>query len=100
MKKQFMARLLSALLCTTMLACGSGAASADAADDLRGETEAVTNLPKVDQTAWQYSADDDVYYQIGISYCETPADTAYETLAIFVPGAYMTATENGDGTYT
>ena len=100
MKKQFMARLLSALLCTTMLACGSGAASADAADDLRGETEAVTNLPKVDQTAWQYNGDDDVYYQIGISYCETPADTAYETLAIFVPGAYMTATENGDGTYT
>ena len=100
MKKPFTTRLLSALLCTTMLACGSGAASADAADDLRGETEAVTNLPKVDQTAWQYNGDDDVYYQIGISYCETPADTAYETLAIFVPGMYMTATENGDGTYT
>ena len=100
MKKQFIARILSALLCTTMLACGSGVASAEAADDFRGETEAVTNLPKVDQTAWQYSADDDVYYQIGISYCETPADPAYETLAIFVPGAYMTATENGDGTYT
>ena len=100
MKKQFMARLLSALMCTTMLACGSGAASAEAAVDLQSETEAVTNLPKVDQTAWQYNADDDVYYQIGISYCETPADTAYETLAIFVPGAYMTATDNGDGTYT
>ena len=100
MKKQFMAGLLSALMCTTMLACGSGAASAEAAVDLQSETEAVTNLPKVDQTAWQYNADDDVYYQIGISYCETPADTAYETLAIFVPGAFMTATDNGDGTYT
>ena len=100
MKKQFLARLLSALMCTTMLAYSSGAVSADAGDDLRGETEAVTNLPKVDQTAWQYSADDDVYYQIGISYCETPADPAYETLAIFVPGTYMTATENGDGMYT
>ena len=100
MKKQFLARLLSALMCTTMLAYSSGAVSADAGDDLRGETEAVTNLPKVDQTAWQYNGDDDVYYQIGISYCETPADTAYETLAIFVPGAYMTATENGGGTYT
>ena len=100
MKKQFMAGLLSALMCTTMLACGSGAASAEAAVDLQSETEAVTNLPKVDQTAWQYNADDDVYYQIGISYCETPADTAYETLAIFVPGAFMTATDNGDGTYS
>ena len=95
-----MALLLTVLMFTTLLTCGSGAASADAADDLRGETEAVTNLPKVDQTAWQYSADDDVYYQIGISYCETPADPAYETLAIFVPGTYMTATENGDGMYT
>ena len=100
MKKQLMALLLTVLMFTTLLTCGSGAASADAADDLRGETEAVTNLPKVDQTAWQYSADDDVYYQIGISYCETPADTAYETLAIFVPGAYMDATDNGDGNYT
>ena len=100
MKKQFMALLLTVLMITTLLVCGSGAASADAAGDLLEETEAVTNLPKVDQTAWQYNADDDVYYQIGISYCETPADTAYETLAIFVPGAYMTATDNGGGTYT
>ena len=100
MKKQLTALLLTVLMFTTLLACGSGAASADAAGDLLEETEAVTNLPKVDQTAWQYNADDDVYYQIGISYCETPADTAYETLAIFVPGAYMDATDNGDGTYT
>jgi hypothetical protein len=37
---------------------------------------------------------------VGISYCETPADENYETLAVFVPGAYMTGTENDDGTYT
>ena len=100
MKKQLMALLLMVLMFTTLLTCGSASASADAAGDLSDETEAVTNLPKVDQTAWQYNGDDDVYYQIGISYCETPADPAYETLAIFVPGAYMTATENGNGTYT
>ena len=64
------------------------------------QAEAVTNLSKIDNTAWLYNADDDVYYQIGISYCENPADTKYETLAIFVPGAYMNATDNGDGTYT
>ncbi len=64
------------------------------------EVQVVTNLEKLDMTKWQYNADDDVYYQIGISYCETPADESYETLAVFVPGAYMTGTENGDGTYT
>ena len=60
----------------------------------------ITNLPKIDNTAWLYNADDDVYYQLGITYCETPADENYENLAIFVPGAYFTGTENGDGTYT
>ena len=64
------------------------------------QAEAVTDLAKIDNTAWLYNADDDVYYQIGISYCENPADEKYETLAIFVPGAYMNATDNGDGTYT
>lgn len=61
---------------------------------------AVTFLPKVDRAAWLYNADDDVYYQIGIPYCETPADENYENLAVFVPGAYMTGVSNGDGTYT
>ena len=49
---------------------------------------------------WQYNADDDVYYQLGISYCENPADASYETLAVFVPGGFLSAEENGDGTYT
>lgn len=59
-----------------------------------------SNLPFVDSAAWLYSEEDDVYYQTGISYCETPADEAYETLAVFVPGAYMKGTDNGDGTWT
>lgn len=41
-----------------------------------------------------------MYWQVGISYCENPADSEYETLGIFIPGDYMTATENSDGTYT
>ena len=63
-------------------------------------TDVSTNLTKIDSTKWSYNSEDDVYYQIGISYCEKPADESYETLAVFVPGAYMNATDNGDGTYT
>ena len=59
-----------------------------------------TALAKIDNTKWQYNSDDDVYYQLGIQYCETPADADVEQLAIFVPGAYMNASDNGDGTYT
>lgn len=63
-------------------------------------SSAQTTLSQIDMGKWQYNEDDDVYYQIGISYCENPADESYETLAVFVPGAYMTGTDNGDGTYT
>ena len=59
-----------------------------------------TSALTIDNTKWQYDADHDVYYQIGIQYCANPADTDYETMAIYVPGAYMTGTDNGDGTYT
>jgi hypothetical protein len=54
----------------------------------------------LDNSAWHYDADNDVYWQIGVQYRATPEATDYETLGILVPGAYMTATANGDGTYT
>lgn len=60
----------------------------------------VTNLPKPEMNEWKYNADKDVYYQTGILYCETPADEKYEKLSIFVPGAYLDATDNGNGTFT
>ena len=58
------------------------------------------DLPKLDMSKWRHNADDNVWYQLGIATCATPADERYEKLAIFVPGAYLTGTDNGDGTYT
>ena len=58
------------------------------------------SLSKIDMSKWQYETSDDVFWQAGLSYAATPADSSYETMGIFVPGAYFTATENGDGTYT
>lgn len=49
----------------------------------------------LDSSAWRYDEDNDVYYQLGLTYCKSPATTTYESLAIFVPGAYFTAEENG-----
>lgn len=96
-----MKRIISILLCMVigigtcigLVACGGTANGSE-------ETEATTSLQTIDNSKWQYNSDDDVYYQVGISYCEDPADESYETLAVFVPGAYMDATDNGDGTYT
>ena len=83
---------------------GSSAAQTEA-ETSQAETEragetAVTSLPQIDSTKWQYNSDDKVYWQTGISYCENPADENYETLGIFVPAAYMNAKDNGDGTFT
>ena len=43
----------------------------------------------INMDAWRYDAEHDIYYQLGIPYCLSPAAEAYESLAIFVPGAYL-----------
>lgn len=59
-----------------------------------------SELSEIDMTKWNYNADDDVYYQIGVPYCVSPADESYETLAVFVPGTYLSGSDNGDGTWS
>ncbi|WP_046731370.1 hypothetical protein [Streptomyces humi] len=51
-----------------------------------------------DSTAWSYDSTNDVYYQLGKTYVTDPAATDIENLSIYVPGAYLTATANSDGT--
>ncbi len=70
------------------------------ANENKTKMQTKTQLSKIDMSKWQFNEDTDVYWQVGISYCATPADESYENLGIYVPGAYMTGTENGDGTYT
>ena len=115
MKKRILSRLsataaiLTAAACV-FCACGN---SAEKAEDTTEKEESAsaglsspstgeisTTLDKIDNSKWQYNADDNVYYQIGISYCASPADAEIENLAVFVPGDYFSAEDNGDGTYT
>lgn len=79
-----------------VLACESTGKSSTS----KNTGSAGTSLPKIDMTAWKYNAGDNVYYQMGLSYAAAPADSTYETMGIFVPGAYFDAKENGDGTYS
>ena len=111
---------MTAAVMTVLMLCQLTACGASSTDDTRttevmetgtqkesitqDETDTsgniVTNLEKIDMSKWMYHSDDNVYYQIGISYCKVPADSSYETLAVFVPGDYFSATDNGDGTYS
>jgi len=59
-------------------------------------SSAVSNL----DLEWKYDKSSDTYYIVGISYCDNPADESYETMGIFVPGAYMEASANSNGSYS
>ena len=93
--KKVTALSLTGLLAFSGTVCNMGSTTVLAAEETAAEA-----LEKIDMSKWLYNADDDVYYQTGICYCADPADASYETLAVFVPGAYMNAIDNGDGTYT
>lgn len=95
-----MKKKLFTVLLTTVCMIGAGALSGVPAMLHHVSAEVTTGLSKIDMTKWNYNSDSKVYYQTGISYCETPADADYETLGIYIPAAYMEGAENGDGTYT
>lgn len=99
---------LSIFLCSTILLSGcssnnntknENSESNEKQEIAEGNTVEI-QLEKIDMTQWQYNEETDVYWQVGIAYCENPADETYENLGIYVPGEYMSGTENGDGTYT
>jgi len=92
--KRIFTLLLTMALALGLVACGSTSGSGSST----GSTK--TYDLTLDMAAWRYDATNDVYYQIGLVYCTTPQAAAYESLGLYVPGAYMTGTANGDGTYT
>lgn len=102
--------IVSLLACSTLPAAVPEAASATAepaaeatataepaADTTQTDTAAVLTF---NNSTWNYDAEHNVYWQIGVQYVANPETTAYESLGIYVPGAYLTATANGDGTYS
>lgn len=55
---------------------------------------------RIQSDKWNYDEANDIFYQIGLVYCAAPKAAEYESLAIYVPGQFMSATKNSDGTYT
>ena len=90
MKRQLLLLTAIALCSSAFVGCKKASA----------EQAVPSALPYISMDSWLYNSDDDVYYQTGLSYATTPADADYETLGIYVPGAYFDAKENGDGTYS
>ncbi len=84
--------------CTSQPADSSSSSSGSAAGSGSGAPSGGLAL---DNTGWSFDSANDVYYVIGRSYAATPLAPELQTLGIFVPGKYLTATKNADGvTYT
>jgi len=90
------AAALAAAMLLPLAACGGAAGASSSAAGGGQDNSALT----FDSAKWNYDADNDVYWQIGVSYCAAPQAPDYETMGIYVPGAYMTGKANADGTYT
>ena len=95
--------ILAALPATAGLlglgACSTGEATAQASSTASSQAPTDAKLA-LDSAAWRYDADHKVYYQLGLRYVAMPQASDYETLGIYVPGAYFTGKDNGNGTYT
>ena len=91
------------LLCANLLASQVPVLAQEANDQASSSQERATvgqYSLAFDNAAWQYDEANDIYWQVGVVYVATPASLDYETLGIYVPGAYLEATANGDGAYT
>ena len=61
---------------------------------------AFANPEKIDMTKWQYNPAENVFYQLGIKYCDNPSDENIEKIAVFVPAGYLKCESNGNNTYS
>ena len=91
------------LLCANLLASQVPVLAQEANDQASSSQKTATvgqYSLAFDNAAWQYDEINDIYWQVGVVYVANPASLDYETLGIYVPGAYLEASANGDGTYT
>lgn len=93
------------LLILMMMVCLCGCVSSTQSSSINSPAQVGdyqqdnTNLTFTN-SAWQYDAENNVYWQIGVQYCSQPETTDFETLSIYVPGEYVTAAPSGDGTFS
>lgn len=86
----------------SLAACASGSSQPESPETPAGSESVEPKVDRnefrsleLDNTKWSYDEEHDVYYQLGVPYCLHPGTETYETLAIYVPGAYMEGEKHG-----
>ena len=73
------AAALAAAMLLPLAACGGAAGASSSAAGGGQDNSALT----FDSAKWNYDADNDVYWQIGVSYCAAPQAPDYETMTLW-----------------
>ena len=60
----------------------------------------LTSQLSLNMSRWSYDIVNNIYYQLNIVYCINPSSIFYESLGIYVPGAYFNGIKNNEGFYT
>lgn len=94
------AAMLVAVAVGALTACGSTSVPKSASVEKESGYSEDEKALTFNNSKWNYDADHDVYWQIKVQYCAKPAALNYETMAVYVPGAYLNGIKNADGTYT
>lgn len=117
-KKRVMSLMVVSSLSLSLTACQNDAASTPVASTISSASPSAVSTSGTansgytssyvqdnealtfDTAKWNYDAANNVYWRIGIQYSSSPEAPEIETMGIYVPGEYMNATKNSDGTYT
>ncbi|MBU3112616.1 subtype A tannase [Clostridium lacusfryxellense] len=101
LSKKILSFILLGAMVASLSSCSNSSSSSS--EESSGTTSSYTQDEEkltFNSAKWNYDKTNDVYWQIKVGYCANPMTTDYETMGIYVPGAYMTGTANSDGTYT
>ena len=96
-RRALVAGLGSSAALVALGGCDAGSTGSTTAAYVEPTFAEPTGELAVDMTAWNHDDDNDVWWQVGLAYCTSPQLTDYETLGLYVPGAYLTGTQNDDG---
>src|SRR5574344_395994 len=101
MKKKYIFGLVALSSVAALASCAGTTTNNSSTDDgNNSNVNTDTSSLAINNAKWNYDSTNNVYYQIGVTYCATPTASQYETMGIYVPGKYFNATKNSDGTYT
>ena len=95
MKKKYIFGLVALSSVAALASCAGTTTNNSSTDDgNNNNVNTDTSSIAINNAKWNYDSTNNVYYQIGVTYCATPTASQYETMGIYVPGKYMTCTSS------